>query len=172
MADRNDLIRKLAQAVRAHTGDDDGIVLPDYWDESVWQRLLAGAELLELSNGQVLLERKASGEDLYFLVDGALEISYPRSASDSVTLRTIRPVAVVGEMSFFDHRLRSANVWACRNALAFRLPRAVFEDFRKTEPILAGDLLLALGRIVAVRLRRAIAGPIEDHKSTSFGGGY
>jgi len=172
MTDRNELIRKLAQAVIDHTGDDSGMVLPDYWDESIWQRLLAGAELLELSNGQLLLEQQASGEDLYFLVDGKLEVSYPRSTSDSVSLATIHPVAVVGEMSFFDHRLRSASVWSRGDSVAFRLPRAAFDEFRNTEPMLAGDLLLALGRIVAVRLRRAIAGPVKSHKSTPFGGGY
>ncbi len=172
MADRNDLIRKLAQAVQAHTGDDDGMVLPDYWDESIWQRLLADAELLELSNGQMLLEQQASGEDLYFLVDGDLEISYPRSANETVSQRTVHAVAVVGEMSFLDHRLRSASVWSRGNARVFRLPRTVFDEFRKREPMLAGDILLALGRVIAVRLRRAIAGPVEKYKSTSFSGGY
>lgn len=173
MKDKDELIRILAQEVQARTGGYDSLWLPDYWDEATWRRLLSEAEVLELANGEVLLKRQDRSNDLYFLVDGKLEVSIPRSNSISVSpLASIGPGTVVGEMSFFDDRSRSASVWSRGSSVLFRLRRSAFETFRKAEPELAGDLLFAIGRILAQRLRGSNTGSGRRGGSSAFDAGY
>jgi SulP family sulfate permease len=173
MNNRDELIRKLVQAVEARAGGDDGLRLPDYWDEAIWRRLLAGAAVLELSSGQVLVDRKEPGNDLYFLVSGMLEVSIPWANSVAITpVAAIRPGAVVGEMAFIDDHSRSASVWSRGDSTLFRLRRSDFDAFRREKPDLACDLLFAIGRILAERLRRSNSGSGSSGSASSFNTGY
>jgi len=173
MKDRDELIRQLAQAVRVRAGAYSSLRLPDSWDEAAWRRLLEPAEVIELSGGQVLLERRDTSNDLYFLVDGKLEVSVLRSNSVSMTpVITIEPGTVVGEIAFFDDQSRSAAVWSRGESIVFRLRRSDFHAFRRAEPELACDLLFAIGHILADRLRRMIAGSGGSGSSSGFSSGY
>jgi len=173
MKDLDGLIRILVREMSARSGDMDSLHLPEHWDEATWGRLLADAEIIETTNGQVLLERNDPSNDLYFLIDGQLEVSVPRASSDSLSpIATIGPGAVVGEMAFFDNHSRSACVWSKGKSMLFRLRRSAFEEFKQAEPQLACDLLMAIGRILAERLRHATSGSGKRDKTAAFGGGY
>jgi len=151
---KNDLIRQLVNATDLHDKDVDFLHLPG-WDLSSWERLLQNAEPVELSDGEVLLRRSDTSNDLCFLVAGELEVSIPRAYSHSFSpLVSIRPGSVVGELSFFDNHGRSASVWSCGKSSLLRLRPDAFEAFKKAHPLQACDLLFAIGRIIAERLRR------------------
>lgn len=173
MKDRDELIRSLVQAVQARAGNDSSLKLPDTWDETAWRKLLEPAEVLELTGGEVLLKRNDPSNDLYFLVSGKLEVSVLRANSVSMTpLATVEPGTVVGEIAFFDDRSRSAAVWSRGDSIVFRLRRSDFQAFRRAQPELASDLLFALARILADRLRRTIAGADGSGSSSGFNSGY
>lgn len=134
----------------------DGALGLSHWGEAAWQALLADAEIVERRKGQILIEREEVGDDLYFLVDGRLEVSVPQSASLSFSpVAVIPPGSVVGEMAFLDERRRSASVWSRGHSTLFRLSRPAFDAFRAAHPDLACDLLIAIGQVLAGRLRRA-----------------
>jgi CRP/FNR family transcriptional regulator, cyclic AMP receptor protein len=82
------------------------------------------------------------------LSDGRLEAIVPGRAS-----RVIEAPATVGELAFLDGRPRAAGLRALTHGEAQRLSYEAFEALSAREPLLARDLLLDLGRIVATRLR-------------------
>lgn len=159
---KNELIRQLVDATNVPDQDVDFLHLPD-WDLSSWERLLFDAEAIELPDGELLLRRGDTSSDLYFLVKGKLEVSVPRTNSVSISpLISIGPGSVVGELSFFDNHGRSASVWSRGKSVLLRLRRGAFEDFKQAYPLLTCDLLFAIGRIVAERLRKTQGADINS----------
>ena len=156
MKTKNELIHSLVEVVRAGAGREDCLYLPD-WDDEVWKRMLLGAEVMETRNGEVLLERNDGSHDLYFVVEGRLEVATPQSDGVTLTAPVGRgPGSIVGEIAFLDGGTRTASVWSHGDAILLRLSEAAFHEFRSAEPDLACDVLCAIGRIVAERLRRCI----------------
>lgn len=155
MIDREELIRQLQAAVVDRLGKQDSLAL-SHWSEGDWGSLLKESLIIERRNGDILIEREAAGDDLFFLVQGALEISMPLSSSLSIApLISVSPGSIVGEIAFFDAHGRSASVWSRGRSVLFKLSRAAFDEFRARHPELASDLLLAIAQVLAGRLRRA-----------------
>jgi CRP-like cAMP-binding protein len=155
---KEELIGDLMVAVNARSDQEDSLSLPE-WDASDWRLLLADSEVVELHDGEILIRRGDTSSDLYFLMTGKLEVSVTQSNSISVTpLVSIGPGSVVGELTFLDNRDRSASVWSSGRSSLLRLRQASFFDFKRAHPALACDLLHAIGRILAGRLRRAQGG--------------
>jgi CRP/FNR family transcriptional regulator, cyclic AMP receptor protein len=69
----------------------------------------------------------------------------------------VHPGSVVGELSFFDGRPRSAKVRALEDSELYRLDYDDFRRYADVHPRQACDLLMAIGRVVASRLRRTQA---------------
>ena len=65
--------------------------------------------------------------------------------------------SVLGEQSFFDGNPRSASVWAVDECEVAAMTPEQYADFEAARPRLARELLFALGKILAVRLRRTTA---------------
>jgi len=158
----DDLILALIDAVEARSDQEDILSLPQ-WDASSWRLLLVDAEIVEIRDGEVLIRRGDPSSDLYFLVTGKLEVSVPQARSISMTpLIAIGPGSIVGELTFLDNRARSASVWSSGTSFLLRLRQAAFFDFKQAHPDLACELLMAIGRILAGRLRRAQGIPKEN----------
>ena len=159
MRTKDELIDTLIDVIKAGAGREDCLYLPD-WDHDAWKRLLAGARVMALGNGEVLLQRHDASNDLYFLVEGTLEVSIPQSDVMTLTAPVTRgPGSIVGEIAFLAGGERTASVWSSGESALLRLPESAFHDFRAAEPKLACDVLCAIGRIVAERLRRCIGAP-------------
>ena len=65
--------------------------------------------------------------------------------------------SVLGEQSFFDGNPRSASVWAVDDCEVAMMTPEQYAAFETTRPELASELLFALGKILASRLRRTTA---------------
>ena len=65
--------------------------------------------------------------------------------------------SVLGEQSFFDGNRRSASVWAVDDCEVAAMTPEQYTAFETARPELARELLFALGKIFAVRLRRTTA---------------
>lgn len=153
---KKNLIRLLREATSTRDDDADVLHLPG-WDLSSWELLLSDAEPMELSDGELLLRRGDASSDLYFLVKGKLEVLVPRTESISISpLIAIGPGSIVGEIAFFDNHGRSASVWSRGKSDLLVLRRRAFEDFKQVYPLLACDLLFAVGRVLAERLRKTL----------------
>lgn len=155
MRDKTTLIDDFADRVARRDPGTGELVVPD-WGRTEWHLLFDKAEVLELSNGEILLKRDEPSNDLFFLAEGALEVSSAIAGSQSLTpLARITPASIVGEIAFFDDHARTASVWSRGASVVFRLRRSEFGRFREDHPQLAIDLLLAIGRVLAERLRGA-----------------
>jgi CRP/FNR family transcriptional regulator, cyclic AMP receptor protein len=91
-----------------------------------------------------------AGDDdraLYLVLSGRLEALVGGSPS-------IDPGSVFGELAFLDGLPRSATVRAVEDGEALRLSFDAFEVLAARHPELGRAILLDLGRIAALRLRR------------------
>lgn len=157
---RSDLILALATAVTNRSDSEDALGL-SYWDTATWQMLLASADIVTLGNGDILIERDQAGDDLYFVVDGVLEVSVPQMTSFSIAPGfQVGPGSIVGEVAFLSACGRTASVWSRGPSTLFRLSHAAFDAFRAAHPAFSCDLIYAIARILAARLRSAQSGEL------------
>jgi CRP-like cAMP-binding protein len=95
---------------------------------------------------------------LCIVLDGQVEVmAHARDGLSFGRLARFGPGAVVGEQAFFDGGPRSAGAWAVGDCAIATLTPEQFAAFADANPGLGRDLLFALGRILAIRLRRTTA---------------
>ena len=108
-----------------------------------------------LASGEVLIKSGESDRALYFVASGALEVTARTDRADALGMMIRElPGAVLGEISFFDGRPRTAAVWATKPTQLLRLDLEGWRAFAAMYPTLGHELLFALGRVLAWRMRR------------------
>ena len=147
-----------AREFRRHTSDaSDGLHLPDWTDED-WDSLFAATGGEAVRAGEPLMRRGDLGRSLYFVVKGRLEVNLP--SIDGMSLGRVAVIgsgSVLGEQTFFDGAPRSAGAWAIEASDVRALDLTHYASFERDHPKLARDLLFALGRVLAIRLRQTTA---------------
>ena len=145
----------VAAFVQAGTrGDKDGelLAIPG-WTDADWEALFSYAERIHVPRGNVLIRKRTSERVLYFLTSGMLEVTAILSSHGLGGIAKVHPGSVVGELAFLDGLPRSAKVWAVTDSDLYRLDFADYERFAPAQPRRTCDLLFAIGRVVALRLR-------------------
>lgn len=153
-APATELQRVIAMLRAGGAADGDRLSLPA-WREEDWERLLDAAGLRRIAAGEAVIRRGGEDRSLCIVLDGEVEVM--AHASDGLSfgrLARLGPGSVVGEQAFFDGGPRSAGTWALRDCTIATLTPDQFTAFADAHPRLGRDLLLALGRVLAVRLRR------------------
>ena len=141
----------------ADTGAGDTLHLPR-WTVEDWRALLSHTQAVQVASGDTLIRLGEQERALYFVVDGALEVSQSTGRSDTLgALFRELPGSVFGEVSLFDGLPRSASVWAIKPTSLLRLSHDELQAFTAAHLTLANDLLFALGRVLALRVRLAKA---------------
>jgi CRP-like cAMP-binding protein len=138
-------------------GRAEALWLPDWRDED-WNLLFGFMDFRNVPSGHALIRRGEPDRTLYFVLRGELEIIV--QSSDGHTMGRIARVgagAVLGELAFFDGGPRSATAWAVTPCEVAAMSPDQHGAFELASPGLAHNLLFALGRIVAARLRRTTA---------------
>ena len=138
-------------------GSAEGLLLPN-WREEDWQQLFRFTSTRRLAAGDALIRRGEPDRTLYFVLGGALEVI--ARSDDDLSMGRVAVVgsgSVLGEQAFFDAGPRSAGAWAVGDCEVAALPPDQYAAFEDDSPALARDLLFALGRILAIRLRRTTA---------------
>jgi CRP/FNR family cyclic AMP-dependent transcriptional regulator len=102
-----------------------------------------------LKKDEVLLHEGEQSSNMYWVSSGKLVVTRQRGAG-AVTLGHIGPGELVGEMSFLDGEPRSATVTAVTDCELVEVPRLVFEDVIRKQPVWFQGLL----RILTDRLRK------------------
>lgn len=132
------------------------LVVPQ-WQRVDWEAFFSHAHRLNVARGKVLIQKDASERVIYFVAAGLLEVTSVLSSQSLATIAKVHPGSVVGELSFFDGKPRSAKVWAVEDSELYRLDYDDFRRYADAHPRQACDLLMAIGRVVALRLRRTQA---------------
>jgi CRP/FNR family cyclic AMP-dependent transcriptional regulator len=135
----------------------EGLLLPGWRDED-WKELFRFTSTRRVMAGDALIRRGEPDRTLYFVLRGGLEVIV-RSA-DGLTMGRVAVVgagSVLGELAFFDGGPRSAAAWAVDECEVAAMTPDQYAAFEQSSPALARELLFALGRILAIRLRSTTA---------------
>ena len=125
-----------------------------HWREGQWQTLFAATTPRSFRASEVIIQRGVADRALYFVAACSLEVGV--TYVDGVSISPIAKIgagSVIGEQSVFDAQPRSANVWAVTDGELLCLTNDQFRNLSDREPVLARDLLFALGRVLSLRLR-------------------
>ena len=153
-----DLANPADPFLRAPSVDAPGselLVIPQ-WDETAWRELFSFAQPVQVRAGELLIRSGTTERALFFVTSGSLDIV--RSIGDTSLGRVaaVLPGSVVGELGFFDGRPRTAKVWATVESMVLRLDDEGYRRYLAAHPVRAAELMFALGRLMALRLRRTI----------------
>jgi CRP-like cAMP-binding protein len=150
MVDR--AITPFLRAAEETQSEGELLVIPR-WRRPAWATLFSYTERLAVPSGHVVISKGAAERALYLVTAGLLEVTSVLGAHSLGVITTVAPGSVVGELSFLDGRPRSAKVWAIADSELHRLHFNQYERYAAAHPREACDLLFALGRLVALRLR-------------------
>ena len=138
-------------AEEAHEDSADLLFMPEA-TASDWALVFTHAEVRRIGAGLALVQAGEQDRALYLLTEGTVGVRLPR---DEGAFKTIDAPSVLGELAFFDGRPRSATLEAVTDVEAVRIDSAAFQRLSEEAPELAHDMLVDLGRILALRLRMA-----------------
>lgn len=83
--------------------------------------------------GEILIKQGDKGDEMYWVVTGKLE-AYKEDNGKNISLGTITAGELVGEMSFIDHRERSAHVKALEDSEVLVIPCSKFTKVLESQP--------------------------------------
>jgi CRP/FNR family cyclic AMP-dependent transcriptional regulator len=129
------------------------LLLPS-WSDEAWKQLFHFTNMRTVKASDALIRRGESDRTLYFVLRGGLEVIV--HSVDGLAMGRVGVVgvgSVLGELAFFDGGPRSAGAWAIDDCEVAAMSPEQYAAFEQSSPILARDLLFALGRILAIRLR-------------------
>lgn len=132
------------------------VFLPELGEES-WAILLSFTQRRAFRAGEELLHIGDTGRALYIVGRGTLEVVLPQKRGRLLRIAHLSGGTVFGEQAFLDGQARSATVQAVTDGEVYILSLESFEMLAGRDPELARIVLMDLGRILSLRLRRAIA---------------
>jgi CRP-like cAMP-binding protein len=135
--------------------DGEGVILRGLSPKE-WDTFVGFAEALRFAAGERIVQAGEVGRAIFIIRSGHVrgELSAGRKRAATAPMG---PGAVFGELAFFDQQPRSATLWADDALDLLCLPFSAFERLAAWHPRIARELLLDLGRVLSLRLRRAEA---------------
>ncbi len=104
------------------------------------------ASEIDLKKGEVLFREGDSGDALFAVLAGRLEISVTSAEGRHLVFDVMRPGALFGEIALFDPGPRTATVTALERATLARLKNTDLKRAIRDQPDLGTDLLRLAGR--------------------------
>src|ERR671915_771204 len=133
-------------------------------DEPDLERLASMAEPVHLGVGEVLIEEGTTGDAIFVVTAGELEVS-KRSSGAQVPLARVGPGAIQGEMAALARSPRTATVTAVTDADVLRIPYAAVRELLAASP----DAAIGIIRTVVGRLRSTEATLRQREKLAGLG---
>ena len=144
-----------------------------FLDDGERVALAAQLEEVQVPEGQVLFNYGEPGDCLYVIRSGKAEVFFKDDTGTRIVLEVAGSGDVVGELSLLDGGPRTASVVVTEALDALRLDRGDLDQFLRTHPAAAIDLLSAMGRrlrVSAERLRHTASRNVnveaEDNRTT------
>ena len=125
-----------------------------FLDDNERVALAAQLEEVQLPEGQVLFNYGEPGDCLYVIRTGKAEVFFKDDTGTRIVLEVAGTGDVVGELSLLDGGPRTASVVVTEALDALRLDRGDLDQFLRTHPAAAIDLLSAMGRRLRVSAER------------------
>ena len=135
----------------------EALLLPKWSDED-WKQLFRFTSIRIVRAGDALIRHGEPDRTLYLVLHGELEVIVHSGDELSMgRVAQVGPGSVLGEIAFFDGGPRSAGAWAVDDSEVAAMTPDQYTAFEQSSPALARELLFALGRILAIRLRGTTA---------------
>ena len=110
-------------------------------------------DLVRVKKGEVIVKQNDPGDCMFILVEGDTRVVHHREGKD-VNLAVLQSGDFFGELALVDAGVRSADVEAATDCTLLRLNQAAISAAAGIYPTAAFKFLIAIGRILVVRLRR------------------
>lgn len=133
-------------------------------DETDLARLAAMAEPMHLEPGEVLIEEGTTGDAIFVVGSGELEVT-KRSSGAEVPVARVGPGAIQGEMAALEQGPRTATVRAVTSADVLRIPYTAMRELLAASP----DASIGIIRTVVGRLRSTEAMLRQREKLAGLG---
>ncbi|HYU42362.1 MAG TPA: DUF1003 domain-containing protein [Vicinamibacteria bacterium] len=144
-----------------------------FLDDGERLSLAAQLEEVQVPEGQVLFNYGEPGDCLYVIRSGKAEVFFKDDTGTRIVLEVAGSGDVVGELSLLDGGPRTASVVVTEKLDALRLDRTDLDQFLRTHPAAAIDLMSSMGRrlrVSAERLRHTASRNVnveaEDKRTT------
>jgi CRP-like cAMP-binding protein len=121
--------------------------LRDLRDEEL-QLLLQGVTLLKFGAGETIVREGDTGDSLYIIRSGEVEVAARAKGAQDVHLRNLTRPAFFGEMALMTGEPRNATIRAQTDAELIELSREGFVELFKSHPASASRM----GEIIAARM--------------------
>ena len=123
--------------------------------------LAAAMTLRDLAAGEVLVREGDTDDHLYVIASGVLGIIKAAGTENEMTISTVKPGDVVGELSFLDGATRYASLVAMSNGRVLGLSRGDLEGLLDGNPQLVYRVMRAIVRVVHDIQRRLSMQTVE-----------
>ncbi len=127
-------------------------ILEDLSPEN-WEKIITHCQFIHFNEKETLLTAGDKDDALYILIEGQVEVIQPTTFKKNTQLAIINAGSVFGEIAFFDGFPRVATVRSLTKGHMLKLTKTGFEQLAAWDPIIARQLLMDLGRVLALRLR-------------------
>ena len=105
-------------------------------------------EYIYLKAGNSLIHRDDDGTSVFILVQGQLKVQIDLPDGRQLRLRTMTSGAVVGEISFYLHKKRTADVIVEEDSIVLRLDAQVLAHLEKEN----SEVAILIHRLLAINL--------------------
>src|SRR5512138_275045 len=109
-------------------------------------RVMAGLEVVHVKAGEILFREGDTGEHMYVVVGGELEILKAPDTDDEMILNMIHAGEYIGEMSLITGAPRTASVRARGDVILLSMSRSQLMDLLQRHPHLANDMVGVLSQ--------------------------
>jgi serine phosphatase RsbU (regulator of sigma subunit) len=106
--------------------------------------IMSGLEVVNLKPGEILFREGDTGEQMYVIVSGELEIIKGPNTDDELILNRIYQGEYIGEMSLITGAPRTASVRARGDTVLLSMSRIQLMDLLQRHPHLASDMVSVL----------------------------
>jgi CRP/FNR family cyclic AMP-dependent transcriptional regulator len=144
-----------------------------FLDDGERESLAARLEEVRVPEGQILFNYGEPGDCLYVIRSGKAEVFFKDDTGTRIVLEVAGSGDVVGELSLLDGGPRTASVVVTETLEALRLDRGDLDQFLRSHPAAAIDLMSSMGRrlrVSAERLRHTASRNVnveaEDMRTT------
>jgi signal transduction histidine kinase len=138
-------------------------LLADLSEEDL-ERLYEMAETVSVPAGQPVLREGDTGDSLYIVLEGELEVTKRRGGQE-VVLSSYEPGQFFGEMALLERAPRSASVRALRESRMLAIDQAALQTLLSRSPSAPFNIL----RTVTSRLRSTESMLIQNEKMAALG---
>ncbi len=109
-------------------------------------RVMAGLEVVNLKPGEILFREGDTGDHMYVIVGGELEILKGPTTDEEMILNTIHAGEYIGEMSLITGAPRTASARSRGDVILLSMSRVQLMDLLQRHPHLANDMVGVLSQ--------------------------